>query len=177
MLCHCPGPAHFEYEFQSETFFFFSFCEEYVFQIGLRVVDISACLHVDVGGLLLDLKPPSSPALEASLKVCCPLLLSSSSSLIALFQSVMPSYKCDCARYCKTLKPVGRSTYYAHAPFRKTLSIDIDTFRAAHALGNPQQTHYPGVQLQPQRLGAFSANQNNVSQHTIILSQSIALYF
>ena len=37
--------------------------------------------------------------------------------------SVSKTYFCDCWRYCKERKKVGKTTYFNHAPFRRTGSM------------------------------------------------------
>ncbi len=52
-------------------------------------------------------------------------------------------YFCDCPRFCKQKKAVSRSTFFAHAKYRTTLTTDFNSFRASinQSKGNPSTQH------------------------------------
>lgn len=41
---------------------------------------------------------------------------------------------CDCARYCKNRKQVSASTFYAHAPYRHTVTETFSNFASGRNL-------------------------------------------
>ncbi len=70
-------------------------------------------------------------------------------------------FRCDCEKYCKEKKAVSRSTYFAHAKYRKSNIADFNAFRAAHS---QNQGNQPGpLNQQPQFQGQGSFAQNPVS--------------
>src|SRR6266702_4080301 len=46
-------------------------------------------------------------------------------------------YKCGCSRYCKILRPVSKTTFYAHAKYR-----ELDHHRSSNRLICGSRTHW-----------------------------------